>query len=207
MNKPFIVGITGGSGSGKTTFTKKLVEDLSGLSVHSMDNYYKEIDKQPIDKNEIENFDQLESVDIDKYVKDLKKLISGESLEIDEYTFNNKKSISQRIKIESNPIILLEGIFVLYVKRIREQINLKLYMETPDYLRMSRRITRDAEERGYNLKDVLYRYQYHVTPTFKSYIEPSKEWADLIIPNYSDFDTALFVVRTFLHQHLLDNRK
>ncbi|MEM0940860.1 MAG: P-loop NTPase fold protein [Bacteroidota bacterium] len=207
MNKPFIVGITGGSGSGKTTFVKKLMKDLSGASLHSMDNYYKEIGQQPLDENEIENFDRLESVDIDKYVEDLRKLISGASLEIDEYTFNNEKSTSRRIKVESHPIILLEGIFVLYVKRIREQINLKLYIETPDYLRMSRRIIRDAEERGYNLKDVLYRYQYHVTPAFKNYIESSKEWADLIIPNYSGFDSALSVVRTFLHQHLLDNQK
>ncbi len=200
MDKPFVVGITGGSGSGKTMFMNKLMEHLPQASLHSMDNYYKKIDEQPIDENGVENFDMLESIDIDRYERDLKMLIAGEGLEFKEYTFNNDKSKAKTIIVESHPVILVEGIFVLYYPQIRELMDLKLFVDAPDYLMMSRRIIRDAEERGYDLNDVLYRYKNHVTPAFKSYTEPSKDWADLVIPNHDDFGTALSVVSTFLDQ-------
>ena len=200
MKKPLIVGITGGSGSGKTLFMEKLLEHLPDAALHSMDNYYIPIDQQPIDKNGIENFDKLESIDIDRYINDLKTLRAGKQLEIDEYTFNNDKSTSKKIIIKPSKVILVEGIFVLAIEKIRDFLNLKLFVEAPDYLMMSRRIMRDAEERGYDLNDVLYRYQHHVTPAFRKYIEPSKQWADLIIPNHTNFDVALDVVQTFLNQ-------
>lgn len=176
------------------------MSELSDASLHSMDNYYIEIDKQPRDENQVENFDKLESIDIDRYVRDLKKLMSGESLEIDEYTFNNDKSTSKKIKVAAAKVILVEGIFVLSVEEIRALLDLKLFVDAPDYLMMSRRIIRDAEERGYDLHDVIYRFQHHVTPAFKQYIEPSRQWADLIIPNYTRFDTALKVIGSFLNQ-------
>lgn len=200
MKKPVIVGITGGSGSGKTLFMQKLLEKLPDAALHSMDNYYISIEQQPIDENGIENFDKLESMDIDKYTEDLKKLSSGEQLVIDEYTFNNDKSASNKIIIRPAKVILVEGIFVLAIEKIRNLMDLKLFVDAPDYLMMSRRIIRDAEERGYDLNDVLYRYQHHVTPAFKKHIEPSKQWADLVIPNHNNFDVALNVVQTFLNQ-------
>jgi len=200
MSKPVVVGITGGSGSGKTLFMNMLMESLPDASLHSMDNYYVEIDKQPRDDKGVENFDKLESIDIDRYVDDLEKLVSGQSIEIDEYTFNNDKSTSKKIKVVASKVILVEGIFVLAVEKIRKLIDLRLFVDAPDYLMMSRRIIRDAEERGYDLHDVIYRYQHHVTPAFKQYTEPSKQWADLIIPNYKNFDTALNVISTFLNQ-------
>ena len=199
MDKPYVVGITGGSGSGKTLFMKELLESLGHASLHSMDNYYNPIDQQPRDCSGIENFDRLDSINLDRFVEDLKKLIQGESIELREYTFNNDKSTAQIIKVNSQPIILVEGIFVLFVDKVRELLDLKLYIEAPDYLMMKRRIIRDARERGYDLEDVLYRYEHHVTPAYKKYIEPSKEWADLIIPNHYDFRTALNVVTTFLN--------
>lgn len=79
-------------------------------------------------------------------------------------------------------------------------MDLKLFVDAPDYLMMSRRIIRDAEERGYDLHDVIYRYQHHVMPAFKQHIEPSRQWADLIIPNYTKFEVALKVISTFLNQ-------
>lgn len=200
MDKPIIVGITGGSGSGKTLFMKELMERVPSASLHSMDNYYNEITKQPKDDSGVENFDMLESIDHDRFVSDLKKLICGEGIELREYTFNNDKSTARVIKVESSPVILVEGIFVLYVDKIRELLDLKLYIEAPDYLMMKRRIIRDANERGYDLDDVLYRYEHHVTPAYKRYIEPSKEWADLVIPNHDNFDAALEVISCFLNR-------
>ena len=200
MNKPIVVGITGGSGSGKTLFMRELTKRLPDASLHSMDNYYIDLANQPRDENNIENFDKLESIDIDQYTNDLKRLISGESLELDEYTFNNDKSTSKKISVAAANVILVEGIFVLSAEKSRELMDLKLFVDAPDYLMMSRRIIRDAEERGYDLHDVIYRYQHNVTPAFKKYIEPSKQYADLIIPNYTNFDIALQVISTFLNQ-------
>jgi len=200
MAKPIIVGITGGSGSGKTLFMNSLMAKLKDASLLSMDNYYVDISKQRKDDEGIEDFDRLESIDHDKYVQDLKKLIGGESISFKECTFNKDHSEAKTITIESKPVILVEGIFVLHVEEVRKLLDLKLYVEAPNYLMMKRRIIRDANERGYDLNDVLYRYEHHVTPSFKKYIEPSKRWADLVIPNHDNFDVALNVVSTFLNQ-------
>ena len=164
MNKPTVVGITGGSGSGKTLFMKEIMSRLPKTSLHSMDNYYNEITKQPKDPSGIENFDKLESINVKQFTKDLKSLIKGETIELKEYTFNNDRNKAKLIRVESQPIILVEGIFVLYVEEVRELLDLKLYIQAPDYLMMKRRIIRDAKERGYDIEDVLYRYEHHVTP-------------------------------------------
>lgn len=199
MAKSIVVGITGGSGSGKTLFMKELIALLPKAALHSMDNYYIAIEKQPKDEKGVENFDTPSSLDENQFVDDLKTLIDGKSLELKEYTFNNDQSTSQVIKITSQPIILVEGIFALYFSQIRDLLDLKLYIEAPDYLMMKRRIIRDAKERGYDLDDVLYRYEHHVTPAYKMYTEPSKKWADLIIPNHEGFSKALKVISTFLN--------
>ncbi|MEP0984596.1 P-loop NTPase fold protein [Ekhidna sp.] len=200
MSKPLVIGVTGGSGSGKTRFIKKLMSDVPDVSLHSMDNYYIERGEQPRDKMGIENFDTLDSIDKKRFINDLKKLIKGEDIELKEYTYNNDKAKSKIIEIKSSPIILVEGIFTLHLKEIRDLLDLKIYIEAPGYLMLKRRIIRDAEERGYDLNDVLYRFEHHVTPSFQKYISPSKKWADIIIPNHENFDVALKVITAFLNQ-------
>ena len=200
MPKPIVVGVTGGSGSGKTLFIKKLVSQLKSVALHSMDNYYIDRHKQPIDKMGVENFDTLESIDKVRFTNDLKKLIKGETIQLKEYTYNNSTAEPKIITIESKRIILVEGIFTLHLKEIRDLLNLKIYIEAPGYLMLKRRIIRDAKERGYDLSDVLYRFEHHVTPSFQKYINPSKKFADIIIPNHENFDTALKVVTAFLNQ-------
>ncbi|SNS94432.1 uridine kinase [Ekhidna lutea] len=200
MTKPIVIGVTGGSGSGKTLFIKRLVKEVKNVALLSMDNYYIERNAQPKDKMGVENFDTLESIDQAKFAGDLKKLISGDTLEIKEYTYNNDQVKPKILKIESKPVILVEGIFTLHFKEIRDLLNLKIYIEAPGYLMLKRRIIRDANERGYDLSDVLYRFEHHVTPSFQQYIDPSKKWADLIIPNHKNFDVALKVISTFLNQ-------
>lgn len=195
-----IVGVAGGSGSGKTLFIKKLINDLPNVAVHSMDNYYTTIQDQPLDSEGVENFDTPASINQQKFIEDLNKLINGETIEIQKYTYNNSEAAPQILRIKSESIILVEGIFTLYLKDIRDLLDLKIYIETPDFLMLKRRIIRDAEERGYDLQDVLYRFEHHVTPSFEQYILPSKKWADIIIPNHNDFNTALKVVSSFLKQ-------
>lgn len=200
MSKPRVIGVTGGSGSGKTLFIQELVKKLPSVAVHSMDNYYIQRNLQPKDDKGVENFDTLGSIDTRKYVDDLKLLIEGKSLELEEYQYNNSKADRKIIEIKSADVILVEGIFALYVKELRALCDLKVFIEAPGYLMLKRRIIRDAEERGYDLSDVLYRFEHHVTPSFKNYIQPSRKWADLIIPNHTNFNTALDVVTTFLNR-------
>ncbi len=199
MDKPKVIGVTGGSGSGKTLFINRLIERLPAVAIHSMDNYYIKRTLQPKDDKGVENFDTLESIDLEKYVEDLKLLIDGQSLELEEYNYNNPDADKKVIEVKSADIILVEGIFALYTEKLRELLDLKLFIEAPGFLRLKRRIIRD-EERGYDLEDVLYRFEHHVTPAFHNYIEPSRKWADIIIPNHHNFEKGLEVVLAFLNR-------
>lgn len=206
MTSPLIIGISGGSGSGKTLFLKALMESFKEheASLLSLDNYYRPRKEQPKDKKGVENFDLPESLDRERFYHDLQLLKSGERIRLKEYTFNNDNKKPAMIEIESTPIIVVEGIFTFYFQEIRKLLDLKLYIEAPDYLMLTRRITRDAEERGYDLSDVLYRFQHHVTPSYKKYIEPHKHDADIIIPNHKGFDVALNVVLAYLKNKVKD---
>ncbi|VXD20979.1 uridine kinase [Marinoscillum sp. 108] len=202
MSKPLIIGITGGSGSGKTLFLKQLMEKFEEgeISLLSLDNYYKPRTEQPLDERGVENFDLPESLDRERFSNDLRKLKQGEDIIIQEYTFNNDEKKPQTIHIKATPIIVVEGIFTFYYEEILDLLDLKIYIEAPDYLMLTRRITRDAEERGYDLSDVLYRFQHHVTPAFKKYIEPLKHEADVLIPNHNGFSVGLEVIVSYLRQ-------
>ncbi|MEQ8581669.1 MAG: uridine kinase [Marinoscillum sp.] len=204
MSKPLLIGITGGSGSGKTLFLKQLMEKFEDgeISLLSLDNYYKPRTEQPIDERGVENFDLPESLDRERFSNDLRKLKKGEDIVIKEYTFNNDEKKPETIHIKATPIIVVEGIFTFYYEEILDLLDLKIYIEAPDYLMLTRRITRDAEERGYDLSDVLYRFQHHVTPAFKKYIEPLKHEADVLIPNHNGFSVALEVIVSYLRQKL-----
>ncbi len=199
MDKPKVIGVTGGSGSGKTLFINQLIERLPEVAVHSMDNYYIKRTLQPKDDKGVENFDTLDSINLEKYIADLKLLISGQSLELEEYNYNNPGAAKKIIEVKSADIILVEGIFALYTEDLRDLLDLKIFIEAPGYLRLKRRIIRD-EERGYDLDDVLYRFEHHVTPAFYNYIEPSRKWADIIIPNHDNFEKGLEVILAFLNR-------
>ncbi len=204
MNKPLTIGITGGSGSGKTHF-------LQGLSSHfkpeditfiSQDNYYKPRDQQPTDERGITNFDLPDSIDHHAFHTDLLKLKSGQDVLKKEYTFNNPLAEPKMLKFKSAPIIVVEGLFIQYFKEIEEELDLKLFIEAKDHVKLGRRIKRDQKERGYDMDDVLYRYEYHVMPVYESLIKPLQHNADLVIPNNDHFDRALAVVVCFLKARL-----
>ena len=200
MQKPFTIGITGGSGSGKTYF-------LQGLSSHfkpdeicliSQDNYYKPRDQQPIDENGIKNFDLPGSIDRENFLQDLVMLKAGQNVVKKEYTFNNPAAEPKLLEFKTAPIIVVEGLFVQYFEEISRELDLRIFIEAKDHVKLGRRIRRDQVERGYDLDDVLYRYQYHVMPVYESLIEPLMHYADLVIPNNSQFDRALHVLTGFL---------
>lgn len=204
MNKPFTIGITGGSGSGKTYFLNTLSKRFSDseLCLVSQDNYYHPREQQLTDHRGVKNFDLPEAIDHRQFVSDIQKLKRGELLTKKEYTFNNPGVEPKTLVFKPAPILVVEGLFVQYFDDIANELDLKIFIEAKDYIKLSRRIQRDNEERGYGLDDVLYRYQHHVMPVYEKLIEPLKHHADIVIPNNSNFDRALALLTLALKAKL-----
>lgn len=160
----------------------------------SQDHYYRTRDQQPIDVNGIRNFDLPESIDHLGLEQDLIKLLSGQAVQKQEYTYNNPDAHPGMLEFSPAPVIIVEGLFVQYFEEIRRLLDLRLFIEAKDHVKLSRRIRRDQVERGYDLDDVLYRYQNHVMPVYETLIEPLKHQADLIIPNNHHLKKAAEVI-------------
>lgn len=204
MRKPFTIGITGGSGSGKTYFLEGLAQHFTDreLCLLAMDHYYKPISEQSEDKNGVINFDIPEAIDRDLFIKDILKLKAGEVVTKQEYTFNNPKITPNQLSFTPAPILVIEGLFVQYFEEVNNELDLRIFIEAKDHVKLGRRIRRDQTERGYDLEDVLYRYEYHTMPVYEQHIEPLKHNADFVIPNNGDLNKALEVVTGYLRSIL-----
>ena len=198
--KPFIVGITGGSASGKTLFLNSLTNAFTPdqLCLISQDNYYRPLREVPVDENGVHNFDLPQAIDHKLYAEHILELREGRSIQQSEYMFNNPLALPVMLTFKSAPIIVVEGIFVFYFKEIANLLDLKIFIDTKEHIKLKRRIIRDQMERGYDLTDVLYRWENHVFPTFEQFIKPTKVEADLVIPNNKNFKLGLEVVTSFL---------
>ncbi len=204
MKKPFIIGITGGSGSGKTTLMRYLQEEFASDKVCfiSQDDYYRPQEEQRQDKLGVTNYDRPRSIDKKAFTKDIEKLAQGKTIEIQEYTFNNAAKQPKTIVLKPAPVIVVEGLFIFHVKKIRKQLDLKVFIHAKENLKVIRRIKRDKLERNYPLDDVLYRYQNHVMPSFEKYIKPYIDKADLIVNNNQNFEKGLSVLQAFLREKI-----
>ena len=202
--KSFIIGIAGGSGSGKTTFIKQMRARFSeeDVCIISQDDYYFSRELQECDENNVANFDKPKSINKKKFVADVQRLLNGEVVEIEEYTFNNKDAKPEIKKIRPAAVIVVEGLFVLHYKKMRELLDMKVFFYAADHLKVIRRIVRDQVERGYPIDDVLYRYERHVMPSYKKYIEPYMQDADLIVNNNKDFALGLDVLCSFIQSKI-----
>lgn len=202
--EPFIIGITGGSGSGKTSFISNLKQNFNSDQVCfiSQDDYYKPRENQLLDNLGISNFDLPQSIFKDDLYNDLCKLKKGERVVRKEYTFNNHKANPQILPFNSAPIIVVEGLFILYFEEIRKMLDLSLFVQAKENLKVIRRIRRDQSERNYLIDDVLYRYENHVMPAYEKYIKPFADDVDIIINNNKHFNQALQVVKGFISNYL-----
>lgn len=204
MKTVYTVGITGGSGSGKTHFVNWIAKQFkeSELCLVSMDHYYKSREQQPIDDNGYKNFDLPGAIDHETFVADVKSLKNGKSVTKIEYTFNNPNAEPKHLIFIPAPILILEGLFVQYFKEVEDELDLKIFIDSEDQLKLKRRIKRDREERGYDINDVLYRYENHTMPVYRQFIAPLQQRSDLIIQNNSDFKAAVDVLAVYLRQRL-----
>jgi uridine kinase len=200
MQHPYIVGITGGSASGKTTFLRRLLAAFpkEEICLISQDNYYHPRETQTVDSNGVTNFDLPSSIDSAAYAADVLQISKGLEVRRPEYTFNNPGAEPKELVFKPAPIVVVEGIFVFYFEEVAKLLDLKVYIDAEEHVKVLRRIVRDRDERGYDLEDVLYRYTHHVAPTYEKYIKPFKQDADIIIPNNRHFDKGLDVLVSFL---------
>jgi len=201
---PYIIGITGGSGSGKTSFVQDLLDSFTEqeISILTMDNYYFPREQQAEDKEGVKNFDLVSAIDIKSFVSDLEQIINGETVVRKEYVFNNAEKQSKEIIVKSRPVVLVEGLFVMSEPEIRRLLNLSVFIHAKENLKLIRRIKRDKTERNYPLDDVLYRYEHHVLPSFESYIEPYMNDVDLIVNNNTGFENGATVLKQYIQSKL-----
>jgi uridine kinase len=198
--QPYIVGITGGSASGKTSFLRGLFSAFreTDICLISQDNYYRPIHEIAVDDQGIHNFDLPETIDHHRYAEHIEALRRGETIYQPEYLFNKPDVVPELLEFRPAPIIVVEGIFVFHFRELADQMDLKVFIDAKNSIKLERRVKRDAEERGYDLDDVMYRWKYHVKPTYRQFIKPYRAEADLVIPNNIHYQKGLDVLIAFL---------
>lgn len=192
--EPIIIGIAGGTGSGKSTFTNKIKEAFADdTTVIYYDNYYKAQDELPFEERKLQNYDHPDAFETDLLLEHLQKLKNGESVEcpIYDYTIHNRSK--EVTVINPSPVIIIEGILVLQDARLRNQMDIKVYVDADADERILRRVIRDVEERGRDLQGIVDQYLTTVKPMHYVYVEPTKAMADVVI-NSGMNDVAFDVV-------------
>lgn len=184
LSKMLVIGICGGSGSGKTYLLNLLTEKLgTEACLLSQDHYYKPLHQQEKDGNGITNFDLPSAINHARFTSDLDRLIQGKSVRLKEYTFNNPALSPGTLLLKPGKIIIVEGLFIFYFSGIRERLGLRVFMETEEASALDRRLERDQRERAYTEAMIRYQWDNHVKPAYEKYLLPFRENADLIISN------------------------
>ena len=179
-----IIGISGGTGSGKTTVANRILESVKASEVVfiQQDSYYRNLKDLPLDYRHIANFDHPDALDNDLLVNHIRKLRAGESVELPIYDFRTHTRANETRSVEPRPIVIVEGILIFADPRLLEQMDIKVFVDTPDDIRFIRRLRRDIDERGRTLESVIEQYVGTVRPMHIQFVEPSKRYADVIIP-------------------------
>ena len=183
-NKPFVIGLSGLSGAGKTFYIAHLRKRIGEhLSVLTFDDYYKPIEEQALDKNGYPNFDLPDALDHELYVQHLSDLIQGKSIRKTEYAFELKNAQSKILSIKPSPIIVAEGLFIYQNAKIRELLDYKVFLSCDEQICLQRRLKRDSEERGVPVKRSAYQWKEHVLPAYERFIRPFQEICDVTYVN------------------------
>jgi uridine kinase len=179
-----IIGICGGTGSGKTTVANSILESVNASEVAfiQQDSYYRNLKDLPLDYRNAVNFDHPDALDNDLLVHHIRKLKAGGSVELPIYDFKTHTRLNETILIEPKPIVIVEGILIYADARLLEQMDIKVFVDTPDDIRFIRRLGRDIAERGRTVDSVIEQYLATVRPMHMQFVEPSKRYADVIIP-------------------------
>jgi uridine kinase len=202
----FVVGVAGGTGSGKTTVARSLVEAAgeTRIALLEQDSYYRAVAWKSEAELLEHNFDHPAALDNDLLVAHVAALRAGLPIEVPVYDFVRHRRVGRTRRLEPQRVVILEGILILVEPRLRELLDLKIYVDTDADLRLIRRLGRDLTERGRSVRDVLRQYLETVRPMHLEFVEPSKRWADVIIPEGGENRVALDMVSARIQQLLGD---
>jgi uridine kinase len=199
----YFIGIAGGSASGKTTIVKMLDDVLADKGqIIYLDSYYYAFAEKTLDERKKLNFDHPDSFDIESLVSDIKKLKEGQTTRIPVYDYVDFTRSDSFISVDPHPVIIIEGVLVLWYPELRELLDLKIYVDTPDDERLIRRIRRDTQERGRSLTSILDQYQETVRPMYEQFVGPSKKYADLIIPRGAENKNGVRILKEHIRNML-----
>ncbi len=200
-----IIGIAGGTGCGKTTVVKQIVDELpeNEVVVISQDSYYNDLSYLSKEERSKVNFDHPNSIDFELLIQHINALRAGVPIAIPVYSFVEETRLPESIPTAPKKVIIVEGILVLSNPELRKLFDIKIYVHADSDERLIRRLQRDIKERGHDLEKALYRYQTAVKPMHNQFIEPSKEFADIIIPNNHYNTVAVDMVRTIINNKLI----
>ncbi|MFQ5628481.1 MAG: uridine kinase [bacterium] len=197
-NKGILIGIAGGSGSGKTLVAQRIIEEIASRDVFliEQDAYYKDLSHLSPQERAARNFDHPDAIDGDLFIQQVKDLIAGKAIEQPIYDFTTHTRKKSTRSIGQHHIIVLEGILILYSQRLRELMDIKIFVDTDPDIRLLRRIRRDVAERGRTIESVLVQYEESVRPMHLQFVEPSKRNADIIIPEGGHNKVAIDLMKT-----------
>ena len=203
-----LIGIAGGTGSGKTSIAKAITSDFgkSEVALIEQDAYYRDLSNLTMDKRSVVNFDHPDAVDFDFMKLQLNNLIQGNKVNIPIYDFATHTRKNETHPVERHRIIILEGILTLFHQEIREMMDIKIYVETADDIRIIRRIKRDIEKRERTFTSVIEQYYNTVRPMHIQFVEPTKKYADIIIPEGGQNKVAVDILRTKIMTLIIKNK-
>ena len=202
-NKILVIGIAGGTGSGKTTLMKNLIARFAGdVTVLSHDNYYKRHDELPYEERCKLNYDEPAALETDLMARHLEALRRGESILCPVYDFAVHNRSDETVRIVPQRVIIVEGILIFENRQLRDLMDIKIFVDTDADVRLCRRIKRDVNKRGRTLESVLKQYQETVKPMHEKYVEPSKRFADIVVPEGGKNTVALDMIMLTIQRHL-----
>lgn len=209
MNKPILIGIAGGTGSGKSTVTKEIFKSIpeANVAIIEQDSYYKDQSHLSFEERVKTNYDHPFAFDNDLLIKHLKDLLENKSIEKPIYDFEKHNRKKETVTVVPRDIIILEGILILSEAEIRDLLDIKIFVDTDSDVRVIRRILRDMKERGRTLESVILQYMETVRPAHLQFVEPTKRYADIIIPEGGYNKVAIDILVTKINSILTENCK
>ena len=202
-NNILVIGIAGGTGSGKTTLMKRLVKRFGAdVTVLSHDNYYRRRDDMPFEERCKLNYDEPAALETDLMACHLDALRHGQAIDCPVYDFSLHNRSGDTVRIEPRKVIIVEGILIFENKRLRDLMDIKIFVDTDADIRLCRRIHRDVRERGRTLESVIEQYQTTVKPMHEKYVEPSKRYAHIVVPEGGKNAVALDMIEGRIQRHL-----
>jgi len=203
---PLIIGVAGGSGSGKTTVVRHIINTVGEENIVLLqhDSYYRDLKHLPFEERTKQNFDHPSALETELMIRHIKALKEGYQVEVPIYDFTKHIRREKTKLVQPKKIILIDGILIFTEKELRNQMSIKLYVDTDDDIRLLRRIQRDILERDRQLKNVLTQYEKFVRPMHLEFVEPTKRYADIIIPRGGENQVALDMVNALIQDRLND---